>query len=143
MSSAKTLKAAKEDIVARLKTIPNLKIFKSLTDEEELTVIGNGNSFTPYVVISFSGTSKMPGRYRAMTGARNSGEKVSIVVRSVGHTADVAEDVYVAVHDLLLGYQPEGCSEISQALYFSTGAVSTNGSPARYSEIQSYEMSVS
>lgn len=141
-SSAQILDDAIEEILAQLRSVQHVKVYESLSDEEELE-IQKGNAFTPYVVVSFSGTSQVPRRYRAMTGARNSGEEVSIVVRIVGSNRKISRAVRTAVHNELLGFQPKGCSEIRPALYFSTGANATDGSPARHSEIQSYEMSIS
>lgn len=141
-SSAYVLDDAVEEILARIRSVPHIDVYESLTDDEE-TEIMQGNSIQPYVIVSFSGTSQVPKRYRAMTGARNSGEEVSIVVRVVATNRKISRAVRTKVHDILLGFQPKGCSEIRAALYFSTGMNSTEGSPKRFSEIQSYEMSVS
>jgi len=141
-SSAQLLDDAIEEILALLHSVPHVDVYESLSDEEELE-IHQGNTFTPYVVISFSGTSQVPRRYRAMTGARNSGEEVSIVVRVVASNRKISRAVRTEIHNKLLGFTPKGCSEIRPALYFSTGANAVEGSPHRFSEIQSYEMSVS
>lgn len=141
-SSARILANAIDEILGMLRGVQHVKVYESLSDEEE-TEIAQGNTFTPYVVVSFSGTSKMPRRSRSMAGARYSGEEVSIVARIVASNRSISRAVRTEIHDMLLGYQPDGCSEIAPALYFSTGMNSTDGSPKRFSEIQSYEMSVS
>lgn len=143
MGTSERTANAIDEILALLRSVPNIEVFDSLVEEEEHRKIHQGNAFTPYVVVTFSGTSKVPTRYRSMTGVRDTGENMSIVVRVVAHSTNVGRDVRKHVHSLLLGYTPEGCGEIAPALYFSTGMSSTQGSPVRYSEIQSYELMVS
>lgn len=143
LSSAERLNTAIEEITVRLKTVPHVEVYEGLRDEEEQVEIGADNSFTPYIIVTFSGTSKLSRRNRSIAGARYSGENVSIVVRIVAHTPQIARQIRSYAHDLMMGFTPTGCSEISPALYYSTGAINTKGSPSRFSEIQSYEMAVS
>ena len=143
MNSADILDDAIDEILALLRTVPHVEVYEGLVDEESVIEIGPGGSFKPYVIATFSGTSKMPRRYRSIAGAKHSGEKVSIVVRCVAPSQTIGREVRKYVHNLLIGYAPKGCSEIDRALYYSTGANDTKGSPTRFSEIQSYEMSVS
>lgn len=134
---------AKNEIRAMLKTINNVKVFESQREEDEYLEILPGSTFVPYVVISFSGTSQTPRRQKAMTGARDSGEKISIVVRIVASSSDITSQVLATVHGKLLGFQPTGCSEVIPALYYSTGLTSNLGTPARHTEVQSYELTIS
>lgn len=143
LNSAEILDDAIEEILARLRTIPHVKVHEGLVDEETIVEVGPGGSFEPYIIVTFSGTSKMPKRYRSMAGARYSGEKVSIVVRVVAPSQTIGREVRKYAHNLMIGFTPKGCSEIDRALYYSTGANDSKGSPTRFSEIQSYEMSVS
>lgn len=142
-TSAKIKNRAIDEILSIVKTIPHVKVHEALSNEEEIKLIQESNSFDPYIVLTFSGTSQVPRRYKAMTGSRHSGGRISIVARVVAHTPSIGRAVMSEVDDRLNGHKPVGCGEIQPELYFATGQNDTKGSPARFSEIQSYSLVVS
>lgn len=132
-----------DEIFALVKSIPHVKVFESNHDEDELTKIESGNTFTPYIVVSFSGSAATPRRSHAITGARDSGERVAVVVRVVASSNAIARSVLKSVKRKLLGFKPTGCGELKNAFYFSSGLTSNLGTPSRNTQVQSFEFEVS
>lgn len=132
-----------DEIFALVKSIPHVKVYEANHDEDELTKIESGNTFTPYIVVSFSGSAATPRRSHAITGARDSGERVAVVVRVVASSNSIARSVLKSVKRKLLGFKPTGCGELKNAFYFSSGLTSNLGTPSRNTQVQSFEFEVS
>ena len=132
-----------DEIFALVKSIPHVKVYEANHDEDELTKIESGNTFTPYIVVSFSGSAATPRRSHAITGARDSGERVAVVVRVVALSNSIARSVLKSVKRKLLGFKPTGCGELKNAFYFSSGLTSNLGTPSRNTQVQSFEFEVS
>lgn len=132
-----------DEILALIKSIPHVKVFEANHDENDLTLVGDGNTFTPYIVVSFSGSAATPKRSHAISGARDSGERVAVVVRVVASSGGITRSVMKSVKKKLLGFKPTGCGELKNAFYFSSGLTSNLGTPSRNTAVQSFEFEVS
>lgn len=128
-----------DEIVALLKTIPNVKTYQGNTDDEALIEMdASADKMRPFNTISFGGLVD-PGRsMNGITGARYNTNMVTIVVRSVANSDRDSQRLWQKVWDLLIGYVPQNCSEIDAALYGGVGEISSLGNPTRYAAVQSY-----
>lgn len=129
-----------DEIVALLKTIPNVKTYQGHTDDEVLIEVdSSADKIKPFNTISFGGMVD-PGRnINGITGAKQDTHMVSIVVRSVANSDRDSQRLWQRVWNLLIGYRPQNSGEINAALYGGVGEISSLGNPTRYAAVQSYK----
>jgi hypothetical protein len=132
-----TLFESQEQIIARVKTIPNIDVYEDeVPDETMLTMIGD--QIKPYLTISFGGTSEAPRRMNGIAGAAQDTDETSIVIQCVASTKRAARQLHSIARTNLLGFIPDHCGEIRNALYNSNGAISHLVNPTRYASTQSF-----
>lgn len=132
-----TLFESQEQIIARVKTIPNVDFHEDeVPDEEMITMIGD--QIKPYVTISFGGSAEAPRRMNGIVGAAYDSDETSIVVQCVASTKRAARQLNSIVSTKLKGFVPTNCGEIRNALYGSNGAVTHLVNPSRFASTQSF-----
>lgn len=132
-----TLFESQEEIIARLKTLPNVDVHEDeVPDEEMITMIGD--QIKPYITISFGGTAEAPRRMNGIVGAAYDSDETSIVIQCVASTKATARRLHSLARTKLLGYVPANCGEIRNALYNAHGAVTHLVNPSRFASTQSF-----
>lgn len=135
--------AVQDEIVGVLKTIPHVDVHEgNISDEEFATLVANSDSIRPFITVSFGGMIDPRRRVNGIAGAKLHSHDVTIVVRCVGSTDRISQQVWQLVWDKLIGYMPVNCSEIRAALYGGTGQVSSLGNPTRYAAVQAFTLLV-
>lgn len=132
-----TLFESQEQIIARVKTIPNVDVWEDeVPDENMITMIGD--QVKPYITISFGGTAEAPRRMNGIAGAAKDTDETSIVIQCVASKKSTARELHSMVRTNLLGFVPTACGEIRNALYGAHGAVTHLINPSRYASTQSF-----
>lgn len=135
--------AVQDEITDVLETIPHIDVHRgNISDEDFATLVANSDSLKPFVTINFGGMVDPRRRVNGITGAKNHSHDVTIVVRCVGSTDRISQQVWQLVWDKLIGYVPVNCGEIHAALYGGTGQVSSLGNPSRYAAVQAFTLLV-
>lgn len=135
--------AVQDEITNVLKTIPHVDIHEgNIADEDFATLVANSDSLRPFVTIQFGGMIDPRRSVNGITGAKAHSHDVTIVVRCVGSTDRISQQVWQLVWDKLIGYMPVNCGEIRAALYGGTGQVSSLGNPTRYAAVQAFTLLV-
>lgn len=135
--------SVQDEIVGVLKTIPHVDVHGgNISDEEYATLVANSDSLKPFIVVNFGGRIDPRRRVNGIAGAKLHSYDVNIVVRCVGSTNRVSQQVGELVWDKLIGYMPVNCGEIRAALYGGTGEVSSLGNPTRYAAVQVFTLLV-
>lgn len=132
-----TLFDSQEEIIALIRTIPNVDFHEDEVPDEEMIVM-IGDQIKPYVTISFGGTSEAPRRTNGIVGASYDSDETSIVIQCVASTKRAARKLHDIVRDKLRGYVPTNCGEIRNALYNSNGAITHLVNPSRFASTQSF-----
>lgn len=128
-----------QQIIALLKTIPNVLMFEDeVSDEAEIPLLPGTDQIQPYFTISFGGLQEAVSNNRGIIGAQSDGNEGTLVIQAVGSTGNTSRKVHKLVWDKLIGFVPTNCGEIRAALYGGTGKISSLGNPSRYSSMQSY-----
>lgn len=130
---------SQDEIIALLKTIPNVLIFEDeVADEVIVPTLPNSDQIQPFITVSFGGMVDPPRRTKGIVGAKADTQETTIVVQCVGSTKGTARQVFQLMWDVLIGFTPTGCGEIRSALYGGTGKISHLGNPSRFAAVQSF-----
>lgn len=134
---------AQDEIVAILKTIPNVDTYRGRTDDESIIKIdASADKLKPYITVSFGGFVDPGRRMNGIVGAAYDTHVVTIVVRCVANSDRDSQRLWQKVWDLLIGYTPNGCGEINAALYGGVGEISSLGNPTRFAAVQAFKVYV-
>ena len=134
---------ASQEILTRVRTIPNVQIFdEAVPDEAHLPLIPGTSAIIPHATISFGGMVKGPRTNDGIAGARLNGSEMDVVVRAVGNNPDDCRKLSKLIDDKLLGFTPTNCGEIDYALYGAVGQISGLAQPTRYASVQSYTLTI-
>lgn len=133
-----SLISGQDEILARVRTIPNIGVYDDeLPDEVIPETIPGTDQIRPFVTISFGGLVEAPRRVNGIAGADKDTGETTIVVQGVGSTPRAAKAAVEAVRNKLVGFKPVNCGEIRFALFGGTGKLSHLGNPTRYASNQS------
>lgn len=128
---------AAAEVLALLRTIPNVEFFdEAVSDEAHLPLIPGTDAIKPHATVSFGGQVKGSRNNDGIAGARLNGREMDIVVRAVSSNPSDCRKLLQLCEDKLLGFVPTNCGEIDVALYGSTGQVSGLAQPSRFAGVQ-------
>lgn len=131
------------EITDLLRTIPNVDLYEgNMSDEAFAALVADSTQIRPFITISFGGFIDPRKRVNGIVGAKTHSHDTTFVVRTVGSTDRISQQVWQLCWDKLIGYVPTNCGEIGAALYGGTGQVSSLGNPTRYAAVQAYRMLV-
>jgi hypothetical protein len=138
--------SAQEDIINRLKTATELQYVKvydaAVPDPTALPLLASG-VVAPYVAVNFAGTQdrKAEGSSGILGSAYDSatGQFQTFSVAGVPRDARRLNQI---VCDLLIGYEPVGCGEISPAFFAGVMEISSQTAPTRFSAGQAFDLLV-
>lgn len=134
---------ATQEILARVRTIPNVTIYdEAVPDEAHLPLIPGTDAIIPHATVSFGGKVKGPYMNDGIAGAALNGAEMDVVVRAVGNNPDDCRKLSQLIDDKLLGFAPTNCGELDFALYGAVGQISGLAQPTRYASVQSYSFTV-
>lgn len=101
------------EVVALLRTIPNVKTYQGRTDDEIIIQIdASADKMQPFNTISFGGFVDPGRRMNGIVGAAHDTHMATIVVRSVANSDKDSQRLWQRCWDLLIGYVPKNCGEI-------------------------------
>lgn len=130
---------AATEILARLRTIPNVAIYdEAVPDEAHIPKIQGTDSIVPHLTVSFSGQVRGSRRNDGIAGAALNGREMDTVIRAVASNPGDCRKLLDICEEKLLGFVPTNCGELDVALYGSTGQISGLAQPTRYAGVQVY-----
>ena len=130
---------SEDEIVALLKTIPQVDVYEGqMSDEAFAALVADASQIKPFITISFGGLLDPRRRINGIVGAKTHSQDTTFVLRAVATTDRISRQVREAAHNKIIGFVPTNCSEIATALFGGTGQVSSLGNPTRFASVQAY-----
>ena len=128
---------SQEQILARLRqAFSPVVVYEGLVDDNEAFEVYKAHEGTPVLVVNFSGDVQAPYRHKGLVGAAYDTNEIQCIVQVVSTVQAVSNRVLSKVKRVLLGFEPEGCGELTPALYSASGKINTLGTPTRYTSVQ-------
>lgn len=132
-----------DEICGVLESIPHVDFFRGqMSDEAFAVLVADANQIRPFITISFGGLIDPRRRINGIVGAKTHSQDTTFVVRCIGSTDRISQQVWQLCWDKLIGYVPANCGEIQSALFGGTGQVSSLGNPTRYAAVQAFRFLV-
>lgn len=130
---------SQRQIIARMEeAFYPVPIYEGLVDDNEMVKLYAKHGANPVIIINFSGAVAAPKRYLGILGAAHDTNEIATSVQVISTSQEVSNRILSKVSRVLLGYAPDGCGEMSPALYSSPGKINSLGTPTRYTSIQIY-----
>ena len=131
--------AGQQDILNRLKadaTLAQADIMEgSVGDTYEVPMVGT--TIKPHALVEFMGMAQTKSGQHIVGAAWDSAIG-QFVVSSVAGDPNTARQLAQRIYNCLIGYEPTGCAEVTQAFFAGIGKVSSTRTPTRYSADQAF-----
>ena len=131
--------AAKQEILALLRTTPHLEVFEGSVPDGEAIPKDDKGKIKPHLVVNFAGLTDPPKRHNGIMGARYDSFQQGFSTHAIAGDDDAARQVHNQALRKLLGFTPYGCGEIRPAFFAGVGEISTLGQPTRFSAVQAFK----
>jgi len=130
---------SQEEILAELRTIPNILIFEGNVPDGVSIPLTPSGKVKPHLVVNFAGLVDPPTKVNGITGAANDSFQQMFSTHGIASDDNASRQVHSLAWAKILGFVPAGCGEIRPAFFAGVGQISSLGQPTRFSAVQSYK----
>jgi len=128
-----------EEILALLKTIPNILIFEGNVPDGTSIPLTSTGKVKPHLVVNFTGLVDPSPKVNGITGAADDSFLQMFSTHGIAGDDNAARQVNSLGWGKLIGFVPAHCGEIRPAFFAGVGQISSMGQPTRFSAVQSYK----
>lgn len=128
-----------DEILAKLKTIPGVAVHESVMGDAVQALIKSTGQLQPFIAVDFGALVKSHTRgTTGIVGAAYNTHEGNVIVHSVAGDNKTARRVIQSAFDVLIGFIPTNCGELTPETYGGIGATSVMVAPSRYSQVQPF-----
>lgn len=131
---------AQDEILAELRAhAPGVEVFEGIRSDEALAKLEPGtNQMAPFITVDFGALVTSHRKVQGIIGAAYNTHEGNIIVHAVANDMDTARKTIGRVRDVLLGFQPTNCGELTPEMYGGNGQNSIMVNPSRYAQVQPF-----